>query len=134
MKNVLMILFFLTSLAVSNAVAQANCNPSNCTPANCHLCPPGCCIFNCTPSKGSAASASTNASADYSFALFSIEGEEVEAVNCNLTRKEMKACMAACKKASVANTAPACKPAACQTSTAKVASVNVPAAPAPTKI
>ena len=140
MKNVLMILFFLTGLAVSDSVAQAtckpsDCKPSNCTPANCHLCPPGCCIFNCTPSKGSAASASTDSQTNFSFALFSIEeGKDVQAINSNLSRKEMKACIASCKKATVSNATPGCQPAACQKSTAQVAKVNVPATAAPTKI
>ena len=134
MKNVLMILFFLTSLTVSNAVAQANCNPANCTPANCHLCPPGCCIFNCIPSKGSAASASTDPQTDVAFASFLTEGKEVQAGNCNLSRKEMKACIASCKKATVSNSTPGCQPAACQKSATQVAKVNVPAAPTSTKI
>lgn len=134
MKNVLMILFFLTSLAVSDAIAQANCKPANCTPANCHLCPPGCCIFNCAPSKGSAASASTDPQSEVAFASFIVDGKEVQAGNCNLTRKEMKSCIASCKKANVSNTASGCQPAACQKGSAQVAKVNVPAAPAVTKI
>ena len=132
MKNVLMILFFLTGLAVSDAVAQANCNPANCTPANCHLCPPGCCIFNCTPSKGSAASASTDPAAEVSYTSFLLQGAEDQAVDCKLTRKEMKACIAACKKANTAATT-GCQPAACKGSSAHVAKANVANALVPTK-
>ena len=94
MKNFLMILLMLSGFALSDAGAQANCNPANCAP-----CPPGCCIVNCNSTRGSAAAVSTTP-VEASFTSILIEGLESTGKDCNMTRKEMKACVKSCKSAS----------------------------------
>jgi len=109
MKTVLMILVLVGGLVTSNALAQS------CKPANCAPCPPGCCIINCCPGKGSAASASNAVSTELMFATMVSEGQNANCQPAQMSRKERKACMAACK----AN--PSC------TTTGAAAAVNVPA-------
>lgn len=94
MKNLLMILLMLSGFALPDAGAQANCNPANCAP-----CPPGCCIVNCNSTRGSAASV-TAIPVEVAFASFLMEGLESTGRDCNMTRKEMKACIKSCKSAS----------------------------------
>lgn len=110
MKNLFMILFMLGGFALSDAGAQANCNPANCTP-----CPPGCCIVNCNATRGSAAAVSTTP-VEVAFTSFLIEGLESTGKDCNLTKKEMKACMKSCKTASTSgsNTTAVTNSAVCQ--------------------
>ena len=105
MKQVLLILLLLSGFAMSKSAAQANCKPANCQP-----CPPGCCIVNCCPSKGSAASLN-NQPVDVAFASLLIEDASHDKKACTMSRKEIKACVAACKNQSVASEVPKCQPA-----------------------
>ena len=109
-----MILVLLSGFAMSESFAQANCKPSNCSP-----CPPGCCIVNCCTSKGAAASV-TNQPVDVAFASLLIEDVQSTKQNCNMSRKEMKACIASCKTVTSAAALESCKPAPSCHSTAAV--------------
>jgi len=97
MKNVLLILILLGGFAL-NASAQ------NCKPADCKPCPPGCCIVNCSTSKGAAANVQPTNEAQLTSLMLGTP-------SCNMTKKEMKACLAACKSNNVATTTEvSCKP------------------------
>lgn len=105
MKHVLMILVLLSGFAISESTAQANCKPANCKP-----CPPECCISNCCISKGSAASVSGK-SVDVAYAAFLSEDVGKDNKACTtMSRKEMKACIAACKNQTAGSSTPNCKP------------------------
>ena len=97
MKNVLFFLVMFSSLALTDVSAQANCKPANCAP-----CPPGCCILNCCLT-GSAA-ATKEKTGEVSFVSFSEEDMQ-KANACQMTKKERKACIAACKSNAAANAA-----------------------------
>lgn len=112
MKNVLMILILFGGFAI-NASAQQNCKPADCKP-----CPPGCCIVNCCTPKGAAARVSVEPSSEAQLASFMLGTP-----SCNMTKKEMKACIAACKADAVASSttstvsckpSPTCQPPACK--------------------
>ena len=109
MKNVLMILILFGGFAL-NASAQQNCKPANCAP-----CPPECCIINCCASKGSAASATPTSEAQLTSLMLGSS-------SCNMTKKEIKACKAACKanaETTTVSITPSCKPyPTCQPTTA----------------
>jgi hypothetical protein len=91
MKNVFMILFFLSGLAISGVSAQT-CSP----------CPPGCCVASCcVAGKGSAAEAS-NTSGLATLAAFSPEAIQAACAGKNMTKKEIKACQTACQTACAA--------------------------------
>lgn len=112
MKNVFLILMLFSGFAMSTLSAQS------CKPADCAPCPPGCCIINSCKSDAAASAVKTN---DAAFVLVAAQQE----VQSTMSRKEMKACMTACKKANVAATKatsppPACQPASCQSKTALV--------------
>ncbi len=113
MKNVFMILFLLSGLAISTVSAQ-NCSP----------CPPGCCVASgCLPGKSSAAEAN-NTSGVATLAAFSPEALEAACAGMKMSKKEMKACQVVCQTASAAapttsvrqtaSATPSCQP-ACQT-------------------
>jgi hypothetical protein len=104
MKQVLLILVLLSGFAMSQSAAQANCKPADCKP-----CPPGCCIVNGCVAKGSAASV-TNQPVDIAFASLMIEDVSTDKKACTMSRKEMKACIAACKNQNSVSIAPDCKP------------------------
>ena len=108
MKNVFLILVVMGGFAVVDAVAQS-CNPANCLP-----CPPGCCIINCCTPKAAAVSASSAQPVEVMFASLLAENLQGEVKAGNISRKEMKACLAACK-ASSATVVTNCMPTpACQ--------------------
>ena len=120
MKNVLIVLVLLSGWAISDASAQA-CNPANCKP-----CPPGCCIINCC-APPSAAGLISEKALEATFASFVIEGENSTAKPEQMSRKEMKSCVKACKVAYVKANPTGCKPSptcvpspACNSSTAAV--------------
>ena len=129
MKNVFLILVLFGGFAMSSLSAQA------CKPANCAPCPPGCCIINCC--KGAAAAASVENTSDAPFVLLTANSLEQPQPQ-TMSRKEMKACVAACKKANVTTAQPscqpaACKPAACQPSAGQPKTALVNLAPAVTQ-
>lgn len=108
MKNVLVIVFFLSGFALSGLQAQA------CKPADCKPCPPGCCIINCCLPNSAGASASlTDLSPNAMFAAMPVETKEACKAQ-GMSKKEMKSCIAACTK-SVAATKTAAN---CQVTTA----------------
>ncbi len=81
------------SFTVSGLQAQSGCWP----------CPPECCITTCcTPSKGAAASSTSTGEA----ALMAFSSEEMAAAcgGKKMSKKEIKACMAACTSAQMAAT------------------------------
>ena len=109
MKNVLMILILFAGFAI-NASAQQNCKPADCKP-----CPPGCCMVNCCTSKGAAASIKGEPTSEAQLASLMLGTP-----SCNMTKKEVKACLATCKSNAVTTaTESTCKPVpACQPTTA----------------
>ena len=83
MKNVLMILFLLGGFVMQTLEAQ-----------NCSLpCPPGCCKISC-PLGANRGSASAEKTGEVTLASLMVDGKEPM---CTMSRKEMKACMAACQ-------------------------------------
>ena len=122
MKNVLLMLVLFSGLAISSASAQS------CKPADCAPCPPGCCIINCCTDKGAAADAKGKSDVTYaSLVAYDAAGKEIK-----MSKKEMKACMASCKKANAVpqTTTAACQPSpscqpnpACKSATEKETSV-----------
>lgn len=125
MKNVFVILVLISGFVVSNADAQS-CNPANCPP-----CPPGCCIINCCTSKAAAAAITTDQTMDVMFASFLAEGLKTT----KMSRKEMKACIEACKTSGT-TAAANCQPTpACQPTTAfKVTTGSAETIPAVYKV
>ena len=118
MKNVFLILVLFGGFAMSTLSAQA------CKPADCAPCPPGCCIINCC--KGAdAASAETGANSVFVL----LAAASTEQPSQTMSRKEVKACMTACKKGNVTTATPSCQPAACKPSACqpKTALVNITA-------
>ena len=116
-------LVLFSGLAISSASAQS------CKPADCAPCPPGCCIINCCTSKGAAADANGKSEATYaSLVAYDAAGKEIK-----MSKKEMKACMASCKKVNTATVtstvagcqpSPSCKPGpACKSAAEKETSV-----------
>lgn len=92
MKNVLVIVLFLSGFAFSGLQAQA-CKPVDFAP-----CPPGCCIINCClPSSTGASASSTDLSSIAMFASLPVEFKEA-CKSQKMSKKEMKACTAACTK------------------------------------
>jgi|SRR5688500_12294017 len=112
MKNVLIVLILLSGWAVSEASAQA------CKPADCKPCPPGCCIINCC-APASAAGLISEKALEATFVSFMTEGENSTANTQEMSRKEIKSCMKACKVAYVKANPTGCKPSpTCQPSPA----------------
>lgn len=107
MKNVLLMLVLFSGLAISSASAQS------CKPANCAPCPPGCCIINCCTSTGTAADVNGKSESESKVTYASLVAYDAAGKEIKISKKEMKACMASCKKANVAtetSTAANCQP------------------------
>ena len=116
MKNVLVIVLFLSGFAFSGLQAQA------CKPADCAPCPPGCCIIKCCPPNSSAASASlTDLSPNAMFASMPADVKQA-CMDQKMSKKEIKSCLTACAKSTAAyQPSPACQTAstaACKSSNA----------------
>lgn len=125
MKHVVMTLILFSGLAITSTNAQS-CNK---------VCPPGCCIVSCcTTANGTAAAVKGNG--DVSLTTCSPEALSKICGDKKLSKKEMKACQAACEAAKSSATSdhlhvapatgtlscqPACKSSASGKESAKVA-------------
>ena len=86
MKNVMMTLILFVGFVIPHLDAQKCCLPGP-------ICPPGCCKTSCSLGDKSAA-ASIVQSGEVILASMMLMGDEAK---CNLSHKEMKACIAACQ-------------------------------------
>ena len=122
MKNALMLFFLLAAFAVSGVQAQSSCKPADCAP-----CPPGCCIINCCTKGGAAASTLSGKESDAVFASMINEGLKSCERPAQMSRKEWKACLSACKVNAQAQSTAACQPSpSCKSSSTPGAAATTP--------
>jgi hypothetical protein len=123
MKNLILTFMLFAGFAASDLMAQA-CKPSSC-------CPPGCCAIQCCIGKQAATAEAANAAQPD---LLLVAQNVMAAPACTMTKKEMKACMKACKSQQVA-VSTGCQPApSCLGSEAAKKDTEAPAADKPIRI
>ena len=123
MKNLILTIMLFLGFAASDLMAQA------CKPASC--CPPGCCAIQCCIGKQAASAEATGSGQPE---LLLVATNVMAAPECSMTKKEMKACLKACKSQKATATT-GCQPApSCVGSETAKKDTEAPSADKPIRI